>query len=117
MLFIFRAFQDMANKRSFTILLIFWLVAAATSFDDDNVQLRKKFQANFKRVLNFSFIVDAPQFGLEKGGGWEGGGVGRWNKKSNWGGIRCPVLVAISGVEIPFSTRAVQALTALPPVC
>ena len=39
--------------------------------------------------------------------------MGRWNKKCVCGGIRCPVLLAVSDVKIPFPTRAVRELNLL----
>lgn len=83
----------MDNKCSFAILLVVWLVAAAMSFNSDNVQLGKRFQAKFeRRVIFHLLLMPLSLVQRMKGGGWEGGGDGRWNKKSNQGDIRCPVL-------------------------
>ena len=52
-LFVFRTFRDMANKYSFVILLIFWLVAAAMSFDSNSPQVTGKgrFKSFSRRVI------------------------------------------------------------------
>ena len=96
LLFIFSSLQDMANKYSFTILLIFCLVGAAILFEPSPPMPlgKRRIPSFYKRVILYDLLMPFTDAGdplvwlkgwTEDVGRGGRGGVGRWNKTCNWG--------------------------------